>query len=211
MRKLAAYITIAMAAIGCTPKIFEGMGAVAKEAAAKESLYPFFSGTTEMTHVFNMQLSYKENDVDGFLIVKHSKDSSARAVFTSIPGMTIFDFEISATEFKVHRCIEPMQKRAVLNLFENDFRTLLLYNVPLSFKSKIYKNGSGKVGHRIKTRNGKTYFLTDTTQKQLQEVRVPGLFTLLAIDYKDFEGDFPKHISISHPRLKLSMRLEKAK
>lgn len=211
MRNLLIYTTLLIGITGCSPQLFKGMEFSAKQNILKENLYPFFDNIGDSTHVFNMQISYKNNDVDGFLIVKHNAEGSARAVYTSIPGLTIFDFELSATTFNVHRCIEPMRKKVVLNLFKKDFRTLFLYNVPDSFKAKTYQGDNGKLGYKIKTSGGKAYVITDTSRKELQKVQLPGCITLLNIDYKDFEDSFPKHISIAHPKIKLKMQLAKTK
>lgn len=211
MRSFFIYTILLIGITGCTPQLFKGMKSGTKQNILKENLYPFFDNRGDSTHIFNMQISYKSNDVDGFLIVKHNAEGATRAVYTSIPGITIFDFEFSATEFDVHRCIEPMRKKIVLNLFEKDFRTLFLYNVPASFNAKTYQSDNSTVGYKIKTDNGKAYFVTDTNRKELQKVQLPGFITLLNIDYKDFEDDFPKHISIAHPKIKLKMQLTRTK
>ena len=210
MRNLFVCSILLAAATGCTPRMFNGMDFSSKENMLRDSLYPFFSGMSDSTHIFNMQISYKGNDVDGFLIVKYKEKSFARVVFTSIPGLTIFDFEVSANNFIVHRCIEPLQKKVVLNLFEKDFRTLFLYNIPTSFDAKKYQGKDNKVGYKIKTQNGTAYILTDTERKELQNIQLPGCITLLNIEYRNFENNFPRHISISHPKIKLNMQLEKA-
>lgn len=201
------YTILLVSVAGCAPKIFEGLEYKTKESILKENLYPFFS-PVDSVYVFDMQISYKENDYAGTLIVKHVDNTMARAVFTSVFGITIFDFELSEADFKVNRCVEPMQKKVVLNLFRKDFRTLLLYGVSASFKAKIYQGSNNVIGYKVKTSNGLTYFLTDTEHKELQKIQTPGCFTLLQVNCSDFDKHFPQHISISHPRIKLYMELK---
>jgi hypothetical protein len=192
----------------CTPKIFSSLESVGKKKnISKEELYPIFK-STDSTRMFNMEITYKENSFNGLLVVKPNEDGSRHVVFTTLFGMTIFDFEISESEFKVNRCMEQMQKKMVLNLLKKDFRTLFLYNVPETFDAKVYQGDASVpqvAGYSIKTADGKGYFVTVSSQKQLQKVETPGCITRLLLDSKN---TIPQQIQLFHPKIKLKMQLE---
>ncbi len=193
----------------CSPKIFSGLeSAGTKKSISKQELYPVFNAGDSI-RIFNMQIDYKEHNFSGLLIVKPDENGFTRAVFTTLFGMTVFDFTFNEAEFIVNRCIEQMQKKMVLNLLKKDFRTLFLYNVPLVFDAKIYQGKEATVGYKIKTKDGKGYFLTNTTDKQLQKVEMPGCITLLCLDYQNYSNAFPEHIRMLHPKIKLSMQLDR--
>ncbi len=193
---------------GCSPKFFSGMeSAGTKKNISKQALYPVFR-TKDTVRIFNMQIDYKETNLTGLLIVKPEGDNAQRAIFTTLFGMTVFDFEFSETDFKVNRIMEQMNKKTVLNLLKKDLKTLFLYNIPSSFDAKVYQ-GKATTGYKIKTTDGKGYFLTNTDNKQLQKVEMPGCITLLNLDYLNYNNGFPEQIVMSHPKIKLRMQLER--
>jgi hypothetical protein len=195
---------------GCSPRIFKGMENTGKKQISKQELYPVFSDR-DSVRVFNMEISYKENSFSGLLVVKPENENSLRAIFTTYFGVTVFDFEFSDTEFKVNRCMEQMNKKVILGLMEKDFRTLFLYNVPPVTEAKIYKGEGTLKGYKIKTEDGKGYFITDTDKKELHKVEIPGSIKRLCLEYQDYENNFPRHIWLCHPKIKLSMKLDKIK
>ena len=185
------------------PKIFNGLNSAGKKRIEKSDLFSFVVDSTLM---YNMQISYKEADFSGILLVKHTENKFIRMLFTSIAGFTVFDFEFNETEFKVNRCLDVLQKKKVLDLFRKDFRALFLYNLPNEFDAKVYKKEQAPIGYKVKTKDGKAYFLTN--EKQLKKIEMPALVTSLRIDYQNYKNNLPKRMLITHQRLKLNMQLE---
>jgi hypothetical protein len=179
-----------------------------KEQITKQQLYPVFS-EADSVRMFNMEIGYKDNSFSGLLVVKPETHNSTRAIFTTYFGMTIFDFEFSATYFKVNRCPEQMNKKVVLSLMEKDFRTLFLYNIPSETEATVYKGAGALKGYTIKTTDGKGYFITDTDKKELQQIEMQGCIKKLCLDYGDYKNKFPGHIRLFHPKIKLTMQLDK--
>jgi len=192
----------------CTPKFFSGLESTGKKNVSKQELYPVFLAS-DSTRILNMQIDYKENNFTGLLVVKPEENNSMRAIFTTLFGMTVFDFEFNESKFKINRCMEQLQKKMVLNLLKNDFRTLFLYNVPSSFDAKVYQGKENTFGYNIKTKDGKGYFLTDKNLKQLQKIEMPGCITLLRLDYQNYNNAFPEQIRMTHPKIKLNIQLDK--
>jgi len=204
MKKIFIYFLILFFFCNCTPKIFKGLEASDKKRIDKSELFPFVVDTTLM---YNMQIQHKESDFSGILLIKSVENQSVRMIFTSVFGLTVFDFEFNETEFKVNNCIEILQKKKILNLFKKDFRALFSYHLPKSFEAKVYTKEQTPVGYKIKTLDGKAYFLTH--ERQLKKIEMPAIITSLNIDYQDYKDNLPEHILISHPGLKFNMQLER--
>ena len=86
---------------------------------------PLLSVGSEMQK-FNMQLNFRKKNFSGMLIVQQKADSEIRIVASTIFGPTLFDFGLKNEIFTVHSCVEPLRNKKVLQLFENDFKKLLL-------------------------------------------------------------------------------------
>ncbi len=203
------FFSLAFSLAGCSPEFFSGMEKTGtKENISRQELYPVFNAG-DSVRMFNMQIDYKETNLTGLLIVKPEGENTQRAIFTTLFGMTVFDFEFNETEFKVNRIMEQMDKKTVLNLLKKDLRTLFLYNVPLRFDAELYQGKEASTGYRIKTKDGKGYFLTNVAEKKLQKVEMPGCITQLTLDYQNYSNGFPEKIWMSHPKIKLRMLLER--
>jgi len=203
MKKTLIYFFILFFSCSCTPKIFRGFDSSGKKWIAKSDLHPFVVDTTLM---YNMQIQYKKTDISGILLIKPVENQSIRMLFTSVAGLTVFDFELSETGYKVNRCLEVLQKKKVLNLFRKDFRALFSYHLNSDFEAKVYKKEQSHIGYKVKTQDGKAYFLIH--EKQLEKIEMPAFVTSFHIDYQNYINNFPKRILIMHPRLKLNMQLD---
>ena len=203
MKKTLIYFLILLFSSSCTPKIFNGFDSSGKKWMVKSDLFPLVIDTTL---IYDMEISHKKVDHSGLLLVKPIENQSIRMLFTSLSGLTIFDFEFNETEFKVIRCLDVLQKKKILDLFRKDFQALFSYNLPREFEAKVYKKDRSQFGYKVKTQNGKAYFLTH--EMHLKRIEMPSFATSLYIDYKDYINNLPKSMFISHPSIKLSMRLE---
>ena len=203
MKKTFIYFFILFFFGSCTPQIFKGLELSGKKRIDKVDLFPFVVDTTLM---YDMQIHYKETVLSGILLIKPVENHSVRTLFTSVFGLTVFDFEFNETEFKVNHCIEILQKKKILNLFRKDFRALFSYHLPDEFESEIYKKEQTLVGYKIKTPDGTAYFLTH--ERQLKRIEMPSMVTLLKIDYQNYKNNLPERILMSHPGLRLNMQLE---
>jgi len=190
--------------VSCTPAIFKSLDSAGEKRIEKSDLFPFVVDTTLM---YDMQIHYKKNDFSGILLIKPVENHSVRMILTSVFGMTIFDFELNETEFKVNRCIKPMQKKRILNLFRKDFRALFSYQLPQVIDAKVYEKEQVPVGYKIKTSAGKAYY--SIRNNQLKKLEMPAFITSLQIDFQHYKNNLPERILISHPGLKLNMQLEK--
>jgi len=206
MQKTALYFFILLFFGSCAPKIFEGLDSSGKKWIEKSDLYPL---TVDTILMYNMKIYRKDGVFSGILLIKPIKNHSIRTLFTSTSGMTIFDFELNETAFKVNYCLPPLMEKRVFNLLRKDFRALFSCHLPEEIEAEVYEKESVPVAYKIKTTDGKAYFLIQ--DKQLKKVEMPAMVTSLQIDYKNYKNNLPENILIAHPSLNLSMQLDKIK
>ncbi len=191
----------------CTPSLFKGMEKQGKETACRKDLFPLFDGC-DSTLVLNAVINYKSNSFSGLLVVAPSDADAYRLAFTSYFGMTIFDFEVGEKTFVVHHCMEQLERKAVLSIFERDFRALLMLDVPSKFKATRYAKDN-EVGYKLKTTAGKSFYRTDVSRKRWTATDMSGMLTALEIRLMELPSqEFPK-IEMNHPKLGLKIEMEK--
>ena len=203
MKLTPVYFSILLILGSCTPNIFKGLNSTGEKRIEKSNLFPFVVDTTLM---YNMQIHRNKTDLSGILLIKPAENHYIRTSLTSIFGITVFDFEFNETEFKVNRCIEPLQKKRILNMFRKDFRALFSYHLPQITEANVYEKEQIPVGYKIKTSDGKAYFLIQ--DQQLKKIEMPAFITSFQIDFQNYKNNIPERILISHPCLKLKMQLE---
>lgn len=73
---------------------------------------------------YNLSLNFRKTNLSGFLIVRKMETNEIRIVGVTQFGLSLFDFGILDDKWQVYSCIEPMNKKKVLNLLESDFKIL---------------------------------------------------------------------------------------
>lgn len=110
---------------------------------------PLITLNTEHSQRYDMNLRVGKHHFSGMLIIKEMQGGEVRIISTTYFGLSLFDISIRKTgEFIVNKCIEPMQRKALLKLLERDFKLLLLPNQePKQIREtelfKLYRKGSG--------------------------------------------------------------------
>jgi len=204
MQRMGLYFFILLFFGSCTPKIFVGLDSSGKKRIQKSDLYPLIVDTTLM---YNMVIRHQGIDLSGILLIKPVDEHSVRMLFTSDFGLTIFDFELNETEFKIDDCFPPLQEKRILDLFRRDFRALFSYHFPEEIEAEVYEKELVPTAYKIKTTDGTAYFLVQ--DKQLKKIEMPAAISSLQIDYQNYKNNLPESIFIMHPRLKLNMQLER--
>lgn len=97
---------------------------------------PPFSGTFDKA-LFKTSFDIRKIHLSGYTMIKKT-DSAYHIVFSNEIGMTIYDFELYQKYFKVNYLFEPMNKKAMVRIFERDFR-LLIYGQVMSGQNFINK------------------------------------------------------------------------
>ncbi len=97
---------------------------------------PPFSGIFDKA-LFKTSLDIRKNHLSGYTMIKKN-DSAYHIVFSNEIGMTLCDFELNQEYFKVNYLFEPMNKKAMIKIFERDFR-LLIYGQVMPGQNFINK------------------------------------------------------------------------
>jgi hypothetical protein len=150
----------------------------------RENIKPLLD-TSEGVKMYDFHLNYGKNDVEGWLLVKMDESGSQRFILTSHMGMSLFDLEGTPDEYRTIYVIDFLDRKRALDLLWNDFSIL--------FSPQIFK---------------KTDFQTNENGNILMLVTGHGPLKTV-ITAKDYEDGFPKTIQIDHPRLRLSLLINK--
>jgi hypothetical protein len=122
-------------------------------------------------------------------------------------GIKIFDMEFFRdNDFKVHYCIEDLNRKAIINPLGNDL-SLMLFNITEKGKIKIMQEkNEGRLIIKSKDRNGTRYCTLDDQTNKVVELIKTGTFSNKVII--NFSGKTePDSIRISHFNLKLKIQL----
>lgn len=194
---------------GCSDKTFSAMEQSKCGKYERTELYPLLSNDGDNV-MFNMNLTYKDLSMDGFLVATLEKgengEESIHAVCTAFMGMTLFDFTITDKDFVINSCMEQLDNKFIIRILRKDLATLFTRNVGKTFKAKkyVHKNfPQTKYGFKMRTSTGRTKYVADNEKKMLDHTCVSGGILRAEIDYSD------ENIVITHPKLGLRLSLAK--
>ena len=191
----------------CSPGILKDFRKTESLLVDRVDFYPFFP-STDTTHLFNMQIDFRKNHFSGLLLIKSLQPDVYRIVFTTHFGMSVFDLEFNKGDFRIFYCIDALNKKNVINLLENDFRTLLFLNLEtVQNFPKIYSNKKNPA-LEIYSKD-KFYYLKDKENETLLAIEAPHFFSSLSYSFTDYVDQFPSIIRIRHSRIGIRMQLEK--
>jgi hypothetical protein len=135
--------------------------------------------------MYDLQLTYKNVNFGGMLLLKREGNDKNRFVLTSTFGMTVFDIETSGNGYKVNYVIQAINHRKVLYLLWSDFSILMRPD----FFTRIH--------------------YTYTDQGYLKSLIRSGSVTKAVMNFNNYLQAFPVDIEIDHPYLKLNIKLKK--
>lgn len=77
---------------------------------------------------YNLSLNFRKKNLTGFLVVRKMETNEIRIVGVTQFGLSLFDFGLLNDQWTVYSCVEPMNKKKVLNLLESDFKIVFSPN-----------------------------------------------------------------------------------
>ena len=191
----------------CSPAILKNFRKEDSYSVNRNYFYPFFP-SVDSTQLFNMQIDFRKNHFSGILIIKSTEPEVYKIVFNTYFGMSVFDMEFDKGFFRMNYCIEALNKKRVLEVFENDFRILLFLNLEKDQNySDIYRNKRNPALEINRTK--KIYYLKDIKNETLLAIEAPHFISSLSYCFSDYIDRFPSVIKINHSRIGLKMQLEK--
>jgi len=167
---VSLFILIGIGVASCSPRIHQ------------QTVLPEIIVTDSVSQKFNMQLDFMKHHFSGLLMVRRMADDEIRLLFSTYFGLSIFDFSLRGDSLHVNSCVEPMRKKKILRILEQDFKQVFLPNqkVRIKEKSRIFeKRISGKgMGKAV-------------------------------ISLNEFSDNQPKRIQIKHPWIRLKFQFDK--
>ncbi len=205
--KILPFVKIAILLILAAP--FEGFTLVETSFCSNDSIKTDSTGFIISIDkgLYKTTLDISKHHLSGFIFLKRTSDSSYRIIFSNQLGIKFFDFEFSGKEFIVHYCFPSLERKALLKLFETDFRTFLF---PFEGIKKIQPmNSTQKDGNvfKVKIRSGKWFYTISGESKRIIQMNSRGKFfakTRIGIQYTESS---PSTIDISNPTIKLSLTM----
>lgn len=209
MKKIVFALITTLLIVGCTPKIYRSMGMrpTISVSTYRSNLMPVFDSLAAPLY-FTADVTFKENNLSGMLAMTEEGNRAYRIVMMTTFGMQIFDFSISRDSFIVHSCMEQLNKKVILNLLRDDFRSILMLDVPDQFKCLLYQTpaNSQRWGCSLRTKNGEyNYLLYPNGTNYIRMVgRGSGLKGMIGV----FDEDV---VMIEHAKLGLKINLKQIK
>lgn len=164
---------------------------------------PVFNKTVNQA-VYRGSIEIFDKYYSGIFAFKKLNKTNYRLVLMSEVGMTLIDISFNDSEYKINHCIEPLNKKSLLNLLKTDF--LLLANFPSKIKYKKINKDNFII---IKDYNNRHFYSFDNNQ--LIEIEAKSIFNKVTISFGDVQNGLAKNINIQHRPLKLSIDLKRIK
>jgi hypothetical protein len=156
--------------------------------------------------LFKANMRYGEKfDLGGLLALKQVKKDNFRAIFMTVSGTTLFDFEFGQQGLVIHQLLRAMDRKTLLKIIEQDFY-MLLANHLNGQKATLFNKGKQVL---LKTRHKQhnLYFIQEHKQRIIrvhQDRKV-------SLQFSDFLDNSPRTIEIQHHNLPLNLALKRLK
>lgn len=169
---------------------------------------PYALPFSENTLIYKTDINFFKNDISGLLIIKKTDENIYRIALTTQFGLKIFDFELNNSILNVKYCIESLNKKMILNTFQNDFNLLLMQSSINSFSvinnpqenKKIWQLKSGKLNYNYieNTESGKIENINYNKRNSAK----------ISVGLHTYKVNIPENITLEHHNIKLKMNLK---
>lgn len=169
---------------------------------------PYALPFSAKTLIYKADISFYKTDISGLLIMKKMDESIYRIALTTQFGLKIFDFELNNGTLNVKYCAEYLDKKVIINTFQNDFNLLLIQNHAKNIfvienperNQKIWQLKSGKLNYNYIQNTDSEKIENISFKKQNSEKISVGLY--------NYKGNIPGNITLEHHNIKLKMNLK---
>lgn len=157
---------------------------------------------------FDASIDVVGKHISGLLLVKHMPDSSSRVVFTNEAGVKFLDFEYGAEgSFKVHHVLEQLNKKAVVNLLQNDFKLIL--GLPFRTAEVTPFKVGNDTYFRVKDGRKFHYFIADENCAELDRIESGSSRKRVTTLKRYGDPNQPDSINLQHHTFAMKMTLKK--
>lgn len=161
------------------------------------------------TVFFEAEVGILSHEFSGILIMKKMPDSSIRFVFSTKPGIKLFDFEFSkASGFRVFYIMDQLDKKAVIKTLRKDFELLLFMNTDP--KKGYLLRDSAHFYYAFPQESGTNYYITDSSCSLLYAMeRASDKKVIVEVKMNNYHQGMPDTIGIEHKNIHFTIGLKK--
>lgn len=170
---------------------------------AIESFTPTFLDTAQFEHTFRARIEAYGNSMTGVLVLKKIADNQYRVALLSELGGTLLAFELADGKLNLHQAIEPLRRRPVIALLEQDFPLLFQDNALIK---KQYIHGDQYVYETSIGDERAYHYLRKSDGELMRTIRAVGAREHTSITYDYRSRAFPD-ITLSRRGGKLNIFL----
>lgn len=203
MRYLLISITLLLVACGSYPK---KQGFKVSNEERQVFVIPYFSNP-ETDYVYKASIDVLNKHFSGLFIVKKIEVNTHRVAFTTEMGNKIFDFSFSGNQFTVNFIQEELNRKPLLKILEQDFRTLVCAK-PDIFKSFRH---DGKTVLEGSINNRAHFFYLDNINNLVETVYPKRGKASVVYSFSKINSDIAEEITIEHQSLRLKINLKSFK
>ena len=159
---------------------------------------------------YKAEISIFGKHFSGILLFKFTNDTTCRSAFVTIPGMKLFDLQLTPKTCQVYECIPQLNKPAVLATIEKNIRIFTMLD---DFKGKtlnIYTNLNQDLICRKNTLKG-TYDFYESKEGKISKIEYLNkkLKKKIILTAQEFQGSLPGIVNIKNRGINLSIHLIK--
>lgn len=208
MKNLVLTSILVVLFAGCTPSAFRGFRQSDAPDICEPDVIPWFSGNDHF--VYNSGIDVFREHYSGLMIIKPLPERDYRVLFINELGMKIFDMEFFGNgEFRLHHCIEFLNKKFIINTLKNDL-SLALNNHSFTTLKIFKEQETGKSGFKARDGNGIKYLLVDDNSRRIEKIiRKGGIGKNVSVNFFSSDGAEPDSLKISHSQIKLEIHLSR--
>jgi len=172
------------------------------------SVIPYSLPYTDRTIIYKADLSFYKNTFGGLLIIKKTEINKYRIVLTTQFGLKIFDFELNQGKLNVVFCIDQLNKKMIINTFEEDFNILLMQE---GFE-QLFEMQNPEQNQKIwQLKSGKfsTYFIQNNESVSIDNIsKRKRNSEKISVGLYDYKKEIPGEIVLQHSNIKFKMNLK---
>ncbi|MFI5155328.1 MAG: hypothetical protein ACHQEM_04055 [Chitinophagales bacterium] len=161
------------------------------------------------TAYYETEVEILSHQLSGILILKKMPDSNLRIVFSTKPGIKLFDFEFSKdSTFKVLYVMDQLDKKAVIKTLRKDFELILFMNTDPN-KGHLLRD-TGQFYFAFPQESGTNYYITDNSCSRLYRLeRASKRKVIVEAIMNNYQQGMPDTIGIEHKNFHFTMGLKK--
>lgn len=169
---------------------------------------PYALPFSEKTLIYKTDISFYKNNISGLLIIKKTDEDTYRIALTTQFGLKIFDFELNQGILNVKYCVEYLNKKVIINTFQDDFNLILMQNKTEAIytinnqqqNQKIWQFRSGKLNYNY-VQNTESEKIENISYKKRNSEKI-------SVGLQNFKDNIPGNITLEHRDIKLKMNLK---